>query len=568
MRHDLKPSLTRDASNSTLTREFALLAVTHCKRPLLASQAILAGALWCALGCDSFMPPPPAGAPPDECDTDQAPVPEARLLTRSEYRRTVQALLGETGDPTGTFPHEPEVDGFTNSARSHRANPLLIESFHRAAGLLAPMARDRGLDLLVPCEGDDAVCAELFIEEFGQRAFRRPLDAGETIAFKTLYSRLAPSLGHDEALTAIIEAALQSPQFLYRVEAPRLMPESGAVPLGPYEMASRLSYFLWGTMPDDTLMAAAEAGTLASSADIERETRRMLADPRARERVLEFHREWLAVAPLSSLTRDDAPDGFAASLEHSLDAFVGDVFWAEGATVTDLFTSPTVYVDTVLGQVYGLGAPEEGFEAQDLRPRRSGLLTQPALLALLANHDQSSPIRRGVFVRDRVLCSPVPAPPPSVDNSPPDPDPSLTTRERFAVHTESEDCATCHLAIDPIGFTFEGFDQLGRSRSEENGLPIDTTGALVDSGDPRIDGPVADATELSERLSTSHEVRRCVTSKWFTFALGRPASAVDQCGLEPANAKIDETGGNLMEMLVALTTAPAFRLRGPHPEDP
>src|SRR5690606_36900003 len=127
----------------------------------------------------------------------------------------------------------------------------------------------------------------------------------------------------------------------------------------------------------------------------------------------------------------------------------------------DLFTSPTVYVDPVLATLYGLPAPDAGMEPQDLRPRRSGILTQPALLALLANSNQSSPIRRGVFVRERILCSPVPAPPPSVDNSPPDPDPNLTTRERFAVHTDSDDCATCHLAIDPIGFTFEAFDELG-----------------------------------------------------------------------------------------------------------
>lgn len=540
----------------------------HRKRPLSASQALLASVLLCALGCDSFMPTPGGNSPPDACGTAAAPVPEARLLTRSEYRRTVQALLGEAGDPTGTFPHEPEVDGFTNSARSHRANPLLIESFHRAAGLLASMARDRGLEQLVPCEGDDAVCAELFIEEFGKKAFRRPLEAGEVIAFKTLYSRLAPSLGHQEALTAVIEATLQSPQFLYRVEAPRLAPETGAVPLGPYEMASRLSYFLWGTMPDDELMAAADTGTLTSSADIEQQTRRMLADPRARERVLEFHREWLATSALSSLTRDDAPEGFAASLEHSLDAFVDDIFWTEGATLADLLTSPIVYVDPVLAKLYGLPSPDEGFEPQDLRPRRSGILTQPALLALLANSNQSSPIRRGVFVRERLLCSPVPAPPPTVDNSPPDPDPNLTTRERFAVHTESDDCATCHLAIDPIGFAFEGFDELGRSRTEENGLSVDTSGALVKSGDARIDGPLDDATELSERLATSHAVRRCVTDKWFTFAMGRTANSTDQCALEPTHDEVAAAGGNLVELLVALTKSPAFRVRGPHREDP
>jgi len=528
----------------------------------------LASALWCALGCDSFVPVHESAEPPGSCNAVGAPVPEARLLTNSEYRRTIQALLGETGDPTVNFPHEPEVDGFTNSASTHRANPLLIENFHQAAGLLAQLAQERGLDLLVPCEGDDAVCADLFIEDFGRRAFRRPLEAGERAAFETLYSRLAPSLGHEEALSAIIEAALQSPQFLYRVEAPRSQAEVGTIPLGPYELASRLSYFLWGTMPDETLLLAADGGSLISAADVERETRRMLADTRARERVVEFHRQWLGVEALPSLTRDDAPDGLGPSLQQSLDAFVDGVFWAESATLADFFTSPVVYVDTLLAELEDLNPPDEGFEARDLRPRRSGLLTQPALMALLANPDQSSPIRRGVFVRDRILCAPAAAPPANIDNSPPDPDPNLTTRERFAVHTQSDDCSICHQAIDPIGFSFEGFDQLGRFREEENGQPVDTSGALVDSGDAAIDGPLTDAVELSSRLATSGQVARCVASKWFTFALGRPAASTDQCALDAVHTQVAESGGNLIEMLVALTTSPAFRLRGPHPEEP
>jgi len=533
-----------------------------------ARSAFVAIVAWCALGCDSFMPTPPVDEPVDACDLATAPLPEARLLTRSEYRRTVQALLGEPDDPTSGFPHEPEVDGFTNNARSHRANPLLVESFMRAAALLAPRAKERGLDLIVPCEGEDAACADLFIEGFGRRAFRRPLDHGETIAFKTLYSRLVASLGHEEALTAVIEAALQSPQFLYRVEAPRDLPEFGSVALGPYEMASRLSYFLWGTMPDEELLSAAANGELSLDADIERQARRLLADERAHERVLEFHHAWLGLAQLTSLTRERAPEGFSASLRQSLDAFVSDVFWRPGGSLNDLFTSPTVYIDARLADVYELAPPMQGFDARDLRPHRSGLLTQPALLALLANDDQSSPIRRGVFVRDRLLCAPVPAPPPSVDNSPPDPDPSLTTRQRFAVHTEDDECATCHLAIDPIGFSFEGFDHLGRARSEENGLPIDTSGALIDSGDAAIDGPLASALELGARLSGSREVVRCVTRKWFTFALGRPAGASDECSLDQAQARVQQTGGSVTEILVALTLSPSFRRRAPHPEDP
>jgi hypothetical protein len=538
--------------------------VKNRKAPILsASPVALASCLWCALGCDSFVTAPPEE--PAICDFTSGTVPGARLLTRSEYRRTAQALLGETDDPTVGFPHEPEVDGFTNNTASHQANPLLVESIARAAAALAAKARDRGLALLHPCEGEDTVCADLFIEEFGRRAFRRPLEFGETMAFKTLYGRLAPSLGHEEALTAVIEAVLQSPQFLYRVEAPLGEPETGAVALGPYEMASRLSYFLWGSMPDDALLDAAEAGLLSSPAGVEMEARRLLADQRARERVLEFHAAWLGLEPLTSLSRNSAPTGMGPSLRKSIDAFIEEMFWSAGARLSDLFTSSVVYADSVLASTYGLAAPAEGLARYDLPGERAGLLTQPALLTLLANHAQSSPIRRGVFVRDRMLCAPVPSPPPTVDNSPPDPAPDLTTRQRFAVHTEDSSCATCHLAIDPIGFTFEGFDHLGRARSEELGLPVDTSGALVESGDPSIDGPLTSAVELSDRLAESSTVARCVGGKWLTFALGRPQTASDECSLAATYAKLEASGGNLVELLVALTTSPAFRVRSPHP---
>jgi len=533
----------------------------------MASLALLVGGAWAALACDSFVPTAPADPPAEACDLSGGEPPEARLLTRSEYRRTVQALLGEPDDPTLSFPHEPEVDGFNNSASSHRANPLLVESFLRAAASLSTRARERGLGLLVPCEGDDAVCADLFIEDFGRRAFRRPLAGDEATAFKTLYSRLAPSFGHEDALTAVVEAALQSPQFLYRVEAPQLGAEYGVMTLGPYELASRLSYFLWGTMPDDVLFAAAESGQLDTSADIEREARRLLGDPRSKERVREFHHAWLGLEHLPSVAREGAPAGLGTSLQESMNAFVDEVFWAEGASVSDFFTSPTVYVDAVLASAYSLPPPSAGMVARDLSPRRTGLLTQPALLTLLSNDDQSSPIRRGVFVRERLLCAPVPAPPPSVDNSPPDPDPTLTTRQRFAVHTEDPECANCHLVIDPIGFTMEGFDQIGRMRATENGIAVDTSGELIESGDPSIDGPVADATELSARLADSPTVARCAMSKWFTFALGRPRTFTDECALSSAYDRIQASGGNLVEMFVALTTSPAFRVRAPHAEE-
>jgi hypothetical protein len=262
---------------------------------------------------------------------------------------------------------------------------------------------------------------------------------------------------------------------------------------------------------------------------------------------------------LPNLMRDDAGPDAGAALLQSVLSFTDAIFWSETGSVTDLLTSDLVYTDARIGALYG--GPTGTEMAPFAAPMRSGLLTQPGLLALLSHPDQSSPIRRGVFVREKFLCNPVPAPPPNVDNSPPDPDPNLTTRERFLVHTEQPACAGCHELIDPVGFTFEGYDQLGRYRETEQGLPIDTSGHLVASPDPELDGELTDALDLAAKLAGSRVVTHCLTEKWTTFALGRPAASGDACSLDFITDDVGERGGRLQEILLAIATSQMFRFR-------
>src|SRR5690606_24815219 len=163
--------------------------------------------------------------------------------------------------------------------------------------------------------------------------------------------------------------------------------------------------------------------------------------------------------------------------------------------------------------------------------------------------------------RAQLLCDPPHPPPPTVDNNPPDPDPNLTTRERFAVHTKQAACATCHELIDPLGFGLENYDQFGRYRAEENLLPVDTSGAIVDSPDPSIDGPFTTPFELAERLAKSSAVRDCLSTHWYRFAMGRVEHPSDACSLDQARTRFAESGGDLKELLVALTLTDAFRYR-------
>ncbi len=509
------------------------------------------------------------GRSPDEtCAAEVASHAEARLLTRSEYRRTVQDLLGTDLDPTTSFPSEPVVGGFENDASSHQANPLLVEKHAEAAALLAADVLERGIDTLHPCDEELSAsqCVTSFIARFGVRAYRRPLTASEHDSFQSLYNRGLPTLGHEGALGTIVEVALQSPQFLYRVEAPISASNSRLVQLGPYEMASRLSYFFWGTMPDDELLARAGTGELNTEDQIEAQARRLLLDEKAESRLREFHRQWLGLSRLSSIARDDAPSGAKASWEEATLRYLDAIVWGETPTVREIFSSPLFYYDDSLAELYGM-AETGGWSSTANEAERHGLLTQPGIMALFAHSDQSSPIQRGVFVRENVLCEEVQPPPPTVNNNPPDPDPNLTTRERFAVHTEIPACANCHRLIDPLGFGFENYDHLGRFRTHENALPVDVSGEIVEMEEDALEGPFEDPAEMALRIAESETALTCLARKWFGFAMGRTHNEGDSCSIEDSVVAAAAVDGDVRELLIGLAKSPAFRFRPAHESD-
>src|SRR5690606_29966208 len=247
------------------------------------------------------------------------------------------------------------------------------------------------------------------------------------------------------------------------------------------------------------------------------------------------------------------------------DRFVDHVYWDAG-NASALFTSKVVYVTPRLATLYGVAPPSTDLAPVEL-PDRAGLLTQPALLAVLAHPDQSAPVLRGAFVRERLMCLPVPPPPPTVNNMPPDPDPNATTRERFRVHTESDECRACHQLIDGIGFGLEAYDQLGRYRELENGLPVDVSGDVVGTGDPELDGPYAGAQALAARLGSSRRVADCLARSWYQYAVGRTPAEADACSLEQVTSAFQRSQGDLRELLVAVTLSDGFRYRAPLTEE-
>jgi hypothetical protein len=497
---------------------------------------------------------------------DPGPSP-IRRMTRVEYNNTIRDLLGDETRPADTFAPEEEALGFNNNAYALGVTQLLAEQYMVASEEISERATG-DMAALLPCDpaGNEDACAAEFIAWFGQRAFRRPLAADEQGAFVALYTWGRTEYDFATGIQLVIQKALQSPHFLYRVEfgGTPLAEDERVAPLTSWEMASRLSFFLWGSMPDDELFAAAEADALSTPEEIEAQARRMLDDPRAHATVAEFHAQWLQLGRVATLEKDPAifptwEPALGPLFLQETHAFLDDVFWS--GDLDALFTSSHSYMNGQLAAYYGVTGPAGAdFERVELDPtQRAGFLTHASILAANAKHNQTSPVHRGKFVREQLLCQMLPPPPDDIEIVPPDLDPDLTTRERFREHSENAYCAGCHRLMDPIGFGFEKYDGAGLWRNEENGMPIDDTGEIVASED--LDGEFAGVTDLGQKLAGSDEVRGCVTRQWFRFAYGRGETTRDLCTIASLGAAFEESGYSMKELLVALTGTDAFRYR-------
>ena len=511
------------------------------------------------------------GEPSGPCGTAVPGPAPIRRLSAFEYDNTIEDLLGDTSKPAQDFPEEG-ASGFDNNADVASVSRLHAEKYMRAAEDVAARATE-DLDGLLGCDiaSDEAGCVQSWITSFGARAWRRPLTADEVTAMVELF--VAARAGFDgqpanDARTSVelvLAAFLQSPHFLYRVEFG--VPGAGdVVALGDHEMAARLSYFLWGSMPDEELFIVAGQGELHTRAQVESQARRMLDHPRARAMVLHFHEQWLDYGEIDSLAKDTTafPDytaDVAAAQRMEVDAFIDHVVWDGEGTLQALLAAPYTFVDDALADYYGLPAPG-GTGPQQVSPQDrdvAGVLTQGAILAVHAKPQETHPILRGLFVREQLLCTIPPPPPDDVDITPPPVDPNTTTRERYEQHRVDPACSGCHELMDPIGFGLENFDGTGRWRTLENGLEIDVSGHLVGTD---VDGTFIGAKELAERLATSQVVSDCMTTQWFRYAYGRTENPdVDACTIDDLRARFGEADQEITELLVALTQTDAFMFR-------
>jgi hypothetical protein len=498
-----------------------------------------------------------------------------RRLTRFEYDNTVRDLLGDEARPARAFPPEELGNGFGNDATSLTVSRLLAEQYAVAArGLSERLLADRPRFIATlgcgPAD-DEATCARGFIERFGARAWRRPLAAEERDRLFALYGRLrALPQTFDEAAGGVIQAMLQAPQFLYRVElGTPVAGDAKLMKVGQYEMASRLSYFLWGSMPDAPLFAEAEAGRLGTAAEVRAQAERMLGDARARQVVRYFNRTLFGLAGIQGISKStELFPAFTSQvpslLQEETERFLDDVIWDGAGDLKTLLTAPYSFMNADLARYYGVDARPDApkgtaFERVSLDPTRAaGLLTQAGLMASLTPGTQTNPVLRGLFVRRTLLCSAPPPPPPALMVREPEPDPTLTTRERFRAHSDNKDCAACHKFLDPIGFTFEHYDAIGRWRDTDNGRPVDTSGEIFGTD---VAGPVKDAVQLAGKLASSRAVESCMVGHWLTFGYGRRETPDDACTRARLEQAFTASGGRFRDLLIALTQTDAFLYR-------
>jgi hypothetical protein len=485
-------------------------------------------------------------------------------MTHAEYDHAARALLGTQLELARDFPPDLPAAGFA----SNRAEPvslLGVEKLMLAAEALAADAVTR-LDSLVPCAPAqrNAACATQFYTALARKAYRRSPTPGELAELGTLYTWGEANGGFAFGVQVVIERILQSPHFVYHVERTSGAPLAGApgdvAQLSGLSIADRLAAFIWHSLPDAALLEAAERGDLDTAPGVAAQAERLLVDDRGRDGVVEFFNQWLGIEKLSTTEK-------TAAVFPRYSAAVGAALWTETATFVDfvvrqgdarletLLTSNLALPSASLAPLYGL-PQSNALTAMDPLVR-SGLLTHPSVLAVHAHADQSSPVKRGAFIRDRVLCTPLPDPPPTVNVTVPAVDPNATTRKRFEQHRANPTCGACHNLIDPVGFAFEHYDGMGMYRTLEGTLPIDSTGTLLSTD---VDGAFQGAGDLTRRLSTSRQVRDCMATQWLRYAVRRAESAADACSQQRVQAAFSEDG-DLRKLILAIVQSDAFRFK-------
>lgn len=535
------------------------------------------------LGSDRDAPPGDPGAPPGEGGLIDVAPAGMRRMTPEQFTRSMRDLFGDPGLELDLDPDTGEVTSL-----------LAVDKLNAAAEAIVARRASWGTPVF-PCDTsgpEDEVCVDDFIRTFGRRAFRHTLDEAEVKLLKDRYALARKEQSFEDALLIVLKVMIQSPNVYYFVELGREGDggealASGVRPLTGWERAARLSYFLWNTTPDDALLDAAESGALDTAEGVRAQAERLLSDDRARATARRFFSDWLELdgtnkhssledAPKSPAIYPEDSPALRAAMRAEIEALAERVLFEGDGRFETLLTTTDAYVNGPLAALYGVEGPadERTFSWVSLPgDQRAGIFTRAAFLSVFGSVEVKSPIRRGAYILEQVLCHPLGPPPPNASDVPVkggavEQDGEVvhrTIRKDVEAKTSSGVCASCHAIINPIGFAFEHYDALGRWQPQETGvdpadsytLDIDARGRLPAIGPDGEGVEVDGGVEMSAALAASAAARGCLTRRFFETALRRVPIDQDLASVEAATPA-PESGGDMRDLLLDLTTSNAF----------
>jgi hypothetical protein len=508
---------------------------------------------------------PPGTIEKLECKTPAIGKSPLRRLTHAEYDNAVNALLGDQTHPAREFPADTEAGLFDNTATTQTVAELLAEQYIDSAAELAKNVTD--VNAVVGCSVTDsnaATCVRGFVTRFGRKAYRRPLTQDEVTSLVGVFDAAKAASDATTGARAVIASVLASPNFVFRPEfGGSAGTIAGATRLTQYEVGARLSSLIWASIPDDTLLDAAQANQLSTPAQIATQARRMLADPKAKPALAAFYDQWFGLKSLDAAQKDSSvypawSDTLRNSMRESTRRFVSSVVFDGDGKLSTLLTSTSYFVNQPLAALYGVSGPADSNTYSKVTmnaAERAGILTQASMLASFASVNESSPAKRGKWVRVRLLCQDLPDPPANIPELEP-PREGVSTRERFAQHTSDEACSGCHSLIDGLGFGLEQYDGIGRFRTLDRGVVVDSSGEVTKTGD--TDVAYEGGAELATILAGNERVQDCAPTQWLRYALGRREVDDDACSIVALRDAFRKSNGDLREVIVALAQTDTF----------
>jgi hypothetical protein len=526
-----------------------------------------------------------------DCSSANVGSSPVRRLSRVEYDNMVRDLGVDPGNtqPATQFVTEQKIDtgkagNFNTNAYATISGTLINQQYLEAAESLAAatVGSSTALAAILPSSGcgtKNAACASAFISSWANRAFRGQLDSTETTALTSLYTTVSGQFDFATGIQAVIEAVLTSPRFLFVLEFGQSGGSGNAVALTPMELATRLALYLWRSIPDQTLIDAANGGNLSTASQVATQATRMLSDAKAKGALSDFADQWLDIENMNAVTKDTQFTKWTASVAadlhtESLTTFTQSVL--ANSSYTSLLTSGSSYINGNLASFYGLSGSPSFTSATTVNTSanpRTGILTQGSVLAMHSHTSLMSPTKRGRLIRQQILCEEVPDPPAAVGGMPIPPPPSTlasgsSTRSAYVNHVAANSqCNACHQFMDWIGFGFDNYDATGAYTTQDNGTTADSTGKVIPYPSNPNDLSISafnGSSDLITQLSQSQQVNQCFALEELRYALLRVVTDADACSAQAIYKTFSNNNGfKLQDLIVAVVSSNAFMYRTP-----